>query len=130
MAEENYSLGGGRSGSSERLVYASTSDSGATDSVAVMVSKVRPDTRTGDPQPAIETQRCRQSVVCLVGAFDDDLPQSASSVGCSTREFAPDDTATDTWAVSHAHVGTTAIDVRRATAATHAVKSRVMRSVI
>ena len=87
-----------------------------------------PDKRPGDPQLAIETQLSRQSELCWVGDGDDDRPQSASLLECSTGACATSDTVADPWVVSHAHVGITTAVSRRARAATHAATSRVTRS--
>ena len=68
---------------SERLGYAITSDRGIPDSFVVSSSGVRPDARHGVPQPTIKTQVRRQSVLCWVGAWGEDSPQSESPAACS-----------------------------------------------
>ncbi len=65
------------------------------DSLAATSPEDRSDARHGVPQPTIDTQVRRQSVLCGVGAFDADSPQSESPVGCSNGDSIADAASID-----------------------------------
>ena len=123
---ENYDRGGGRSGASERLWYASSGASGMLVSSSVKPTSACSATRDGVPQLAIETQLNWQSVRCCVGDCDEGSAHSESPFACSIGEAVA--AAADSCSPSQAHAGGTVIAWTKAMTATHAVMSRVLRS--
>ena len=83
MTEENYDRGGGRSGSSERLGYASTDVRGLLASLRARSTTDCPGARYSVPQPAIEIQLNWQPLLCCIGDCEEDFPQSESPDECS-----------------------------------------------